>query len=191
MPFTLPLGSQAPDFSLPGTDGKTYSLKDFVNAKGIVIFFTCNHCPYVVGSDEVTKSTALKFKEIPFIAINSNSVEIVPLDSFEHMKERMEKHQFPWIYLYDETQEVAKKYGALRTPHFYLFDDQRKLIYCGRAIDTPRDATKMSENNLENALNQYLLGKAISVPLTNPIGCSLKWKGHDRHWMPPGACDLV
>lgn len=191
MPFTLPIGSQAPDFLLPATDGKSYSLKNFTSYQGIVIFFTCNHCPYVIGSDDITKTTALKFKEIPFIAINSNSVETVPLDSFEHMKQRMEKHRFPWVYLYDETQEVAKKYGALKTPHFYLFDDQRKLIYCGRAIDSPRDPTKMTENNLENALTQYLAGKAISVPLTNPIGCTVKWKGHDKHWMPPEACDLV
>ncbi len=193
MPFTLELGSSAPDFSLPSTDGKEYSLKSFEKAKVLVIFFTCNHCPYVTGSDEVTRKTAEAFrsKGVEFVAINSNSKETYPEDSFEHMVERMKSHNFPWIYLYDESQEVAKAYGALRTPHFYVFDTDRKLIYCGRGIDTPRDSSKMSINDLENALNEYLAGKALSKPLTNPIGCNVKWKNQDKHWMPPDACDLV
>lgn len=192
-PFTLPLGSKAPDFSLKGVDGNRYSLKNFEQAKALVIFFTCNHCPYVIGSDEVTRMTCEKFKPkgVEFIAINSNSSELYPEDSFEGMVKRMNVHHFPWIYLHDDTQEVARKYGALRTPHFYVFNHKRELIYCGRGIDSPRDASKMTINNLELALSEYLAGKPISIPLTNPIGCTTKWKGKDSHWMPAEACDLV
>ncbi len=193
MPFTLPLKSKAVDFSLPATDGKKYSLKDFQKAPVLVIFFTCNHCPYVINSDEGTRRTAEKFKGkgVQFVAINSNSKETYPEDSFEHMMERMEKHHFPWVYLYDESQEVAKKYGALRTPHFFVFDEKRELIYCGRGVDSPRHPEKIKVKDLENALEEHLAGKLISVPLTNPIGCNVKWKGKDAHWMPDDACDLV
>lgn len=193
MPFTLPLGAKAVDFCLAGTDGKVYTLNSFSKAPALVIFFTCNHCPYVTGSDEVTRNTALKFinQEVQFIGINSNSEKTYAEDSFNHMVERMKRHTFPWTYLYDETQDVAKSYGALRTPHFYLFDKDRRLIYSGRGVDTPRDTTKMSVNDLERALDEYLAGKAISIPLTNPIGCNVKWKDKDAHWMPPEACDLA
>jgi len=193
MAFTLQLGDSAVDFSLPATDGRTYSLKDFADAKGLVIFFTCNHCPYVIGSDEVTRQTALKYAPhgIRFVAINSNSANTVPEDSFENMVKRMEEHKFPWVYLRDETQEVALAYGALRTPHFFVFDENRKLVYTGRGVDNPRDTSKMTVNDLDNALAELVAGKPISVPLTNPIGCNVKWEGKDAHWMPPEACDLV
>lgn len=193
MPFTLPLGAKAPDFRLPATDGKTYSLADFADAKALVIFFTCNHCPYVLGSDEVTRQTALKFipRGVKFVGINSNSANTYPEDSFENMVKRMEEHKFPWVYLRDESQEVALAYGALRTPHFYVFDEERKLVYTGRGVDSPRDTSKMTVNDLENALEDLLAGRPIRVPLTNPIGCNIKWEGKDPHWMPPEACDLV
>lgn len=191
--FTLQLGETAPNFNLKATDGKEYSLKDFDFADTLVIFFTCNHCPYVIGSDEVTRKTAEKFKPkgVAFVGINSNSEQTVPDDSFEQMVKRMNEHHFPWIYLRDPSQEVAKEYGALRTPHFYVFDKQRKLIYTGRAIDHPRDSSKMTVNDLDRALDEHLAGKKVSVPLTNPIGCNVKWAGKDRHWMPEDACDLV
>jgi peroxiredoxin len=193
MPFTLPLGSKAIDFSLEGTDRKFYSLKDFAKAKTLVIFFTCNHCPYVIGSDEVTRKTVERFKKdgVVFVAINSNSPNTYPEDSFDHMIVRMKEHHFPWHYLYDATQDVAKRYGALRTPHFYVFDSDRKLIYCGRAVDSPRNASKITKNDLEQALEEHIQGKKISNPLTNPIGCNVKWEGHDAHWMPDEACDLI
>lgn len=178
-PFTLPLGSKAIEFTLPATDGKTYSLHDFNKSPILVIFFTCNHCPYVIGSDEVTRKTAEKFQNegVVFVAINSNSANTYPADSFDHMVERMKKEHFPWVYLYDQSQEVALKYGALRTPHFYVFDQQRKLVYTGRGVDSPRDTSKMTENNLEQALQELIQGKPISKPLTNPIGCNVKWEG--------------
>lgn len=193
MPFTLPLRAQAIDFSLPATDGKYYSLHGFEKARALVLFFTCNHCPYVIGSDEVTRKTAARFakESVQFVGINSNAKETYPEDSFEHMVARMEKEKFPWVYLYDESQEVARAYGALRTPHFYLFDQDRKLIYCGRGVDSPRNSEKITVNDLERALEEYLSGKPISVPLTNPIGCNVKWRGKEKHWMPDEACDLV
>lgn len=193
VPFTLPIGAKAPDFSLLGTDGKTYSLKDFRDHDTLVIFFTCNHCPYVYGSDEVTRKTAERFQSqhVAFIGINSNSVNTVPADSFEMMVERMKTHHFPWHYLHDPTQEIALKYGALRTPHFFVFNQDRHLIYTGRGVDNPRDTSKMTVNDLERTLEEHLSKKTISVPQTNPIGCNIKWEGKERHWMPPEACDLV
>lgn len=193
MPFTLSLGAEAPDFNLPATDGKRYSLKDFANYQALVIFFTCNHCPYVIGSDELTRKTAQKFKDkgVMFVAINSNSANTIPEDDFEHMVQRMEKEQFPWVYLHDETQEVARRYGALRTPHFFVFNKDRHLIYTGRGVDSPRDLTKMTVNDLDNALEDLLAGRPPRTPITNPIGCNIKWEGKDKHWMPDEACDLV
>lgn len=193
MPFTLPLGSTAPDFFLKATDGKTYALSDFSDARVLVVFFTCNHCPYVINSDEGTRLIAEKYEKsgVRFVGINSNSIHTVPEDSFEKMVERMSELRFPWVYLHDPSQDVAKSYGALRTPHFYVFDQDRKLVYSGRAVDHPRDPSKITANDLDNALRQHLNGELIATPLTNPIGCNVKWEGKDRHWMPPEACDLI
>jgi peroxiredoxin len=192
MSFTLQIGEKAPDFELPATDGKIYRLSDF-DDETLVVFFTCNHCPFVVGSDEVTRKTVERFapKRVRFVGINSNSTNTVPADSFEDMVERMEEHGFPWLYLRDESQEVALAYGAMRTPHFYVFDKERKLVYTGRGVDNPREASKATVNDLERALGEHTSGKPVSVPLTNPIGCNVKWEGKDAHWMPPEACDLV
>jgi peroxiredoxin len=178
---------------LPATDGKTYRLADFDDAPVLVIFFTCNHCPYVKGSDEVTRQTALRFMPygVRFVAINSNSPNTYPEDSFENMVKRMEEHKFPWVYLHDRTQQVALAYGALRTPHFYVFDKDRRLIYTGRGVDNPREGHKSTVNDLANALEDHLAGRPVRVPITNPIGCNVKWEGRDPHWMPPEACDLV
>jgi peroxiredoxin len=193
MAFTLPIGSSAPDFSLRATDGKIYSLKDFADAKILVVFFTCNHCPYVTGSDEVTRQTAKKFepKGVKFVGINSNSPNTYPEDSFDNMVKRMKEHEFPWTYLYDDTQDIARAYGVLRTPHFFVFDEKRKLVYTGRGVDNPRETGKMTVNDLDNALTEITAGKKVTAPKTNPIGCNVKWDGKDAHWMPPDACDLV
>jgi peroxiredoxin len=193
MSFTLQPGQKAIDFKLPSTDGKEYSLSDFDRFKYLVIFFTCNHCPYVIGSDENTRLTAEKYSKlgVGFAGINSNSENTYPEDSFPNMVDRMKKNKFPWVYLYDKPQKVAKAYGALRTPHFYVFDENRKLVYTGRGVDNPRDTSKMTVNNLDLALGELTTGKPISVPVTNPIGCNIKWEGMDAHWMPPDACDLV
>lgn len=193
MGFTLELGERAPDFNLPATDGRDYTLDDFKEDRFLVIFFTCNHCPYVLGSDENTSALAQKFAslDVQFVAINSNSAETVPEDDMAHMKARMEARQFPWRYLRDETQEVAKAYGALRTPHFFVFNDKRTLVYTGRALDNPKDPGSSACHDLENALTDLVAGKPLRVPVTNPVGCNIKWRGQDAHWMPPEACDLV
>ena len=193
MSFTLPIGASAPNFELPATDGRNYQLSDFSESSFLVVFFTCNHCPYVTGSDEVTRKTAEQFKDkgVAFVGINSNSANTYPEDDFPHMVARMEAFQFPWTYLRDESQDVARVYGGLRTPHFFVFDSDRKLIYTGRGIDTPRNGEAATINDLERALEEATSGQPISVPMTNPIGCNVKWDGKDAHWMPADACDLV
>lgn len=193
MSFTLDIGDMAIDFSLKATDGKIYSLNDFRDSQFLVIFFTCNHCPYVIGSDEVTRVTAEKFagRGVAFVGINANSRKTYDEDDFPHMVKRMEEHKFPWVYLRDETQDIAFAYGALRTPHFYVFDKERKLIYTGRAVDNPKDTSKMTVNDLDKVLEEAVSGKKHSLEMTNPIGCNVKWDGRDAHWMPPEACDLI
>lgn len=193
MAFTLATGDNAPDFKLPATDGKTYGLEDFAGSRVLVVFFTCNHCPYVLGSDEVTRESAMKYapQGVTFVGINSNSPHTYAEDSFENMIVRMKEQRFPWLYLYDATQDVARAYGALRTPHFFVFDKDRTLIYTGRGVDNPRDTGLMTVNDLDRALDECLAGKEISTPVTNPIGCNVKWEGKDAHWMPADACDLV
>ncbi|HSV74728.1 MAG TPA: thioredoxin family protein [Chthonomonadales bacterium] len=193
MAFTLGIGQKAPPFSLPATDGETYSLGDFGDADVLVVFFTCNHCPYVLGSEETTRQTAERFlpRGVRFVAINSNAEETYPEDRFERMVERMEEKGFPWVYLHDHAQDVAMEYGALRTPHFFVLDRTRHLIYTGREMDNPIEPEKASGNDLVRALEEHLDGKRVSVPLTNPVGCNVKWRGKDAHWMPPDACDLV
>lgn len=192
MSFTLEIGETAPGFKLPATDGNSYSLSDFDN-EFLVIFFTCNHCPYVIGSDEITRAAALRFADrgVKFVGINSNSAGTYEEDDFAHMVERMKEEKFPWLYLYDESQEVAMAYGALRTPHFYVFNRERKLLYTGRGVDQPKDAGRITVNDLERVLDEVLAGLEVSVPVTNPIGCNVKWAGKDKHWMPAEACDLI
>ncbi len=107
------------------------------------------------------------------------------------MVKRMKENNFPWVYLYDSTQKVAESYGALRTPHFYVFNENRELVYTGRGLDNPRDTSKATVNDLDRVLEELTSGKPISIPLTNPIGCNVKWEGKDAHWMPADACDLV
>ncbi|MFO8059142.1 MAG: thioredoxin family protein, partial [Bacillota bacterium] len=179
MGFTLSIGEKAPDFDLPATDGKNYSLEDFAEARGLVVFFTCNHCPYVINSDEYTRAVAERFQGegVAFVGINSNSANTYEEDSFENMVRRMKSEQFPWVYLHDESQDVARAYGALRTPHFFLFDQQRQLIYTGRALNNPGKPEESTANDFENALTEFVNGEPISKPLTNPLGCNVKWEG--------------
>lgn len=193
MSFTLQIGKKAPDFRLKGTDGILYTLTDFNKHKFLVVFFTCNHCPYVLGSDEITSQTALKYqsKGVGFVAINSNSANTYREDDFDHMVKRMEQYKFPWVYLHDETQEIARKYGALRTPHFFVFNEYRQLVYTGRGLDNPKFSSMSKVNDLDRVLDELTGGREISIKMTNPVGCNIKWEGMDKHWMPEEAKDLV
>ena len=183
----------APDFSLPSTDGKMYSLEDFADAEFLVVFFTCNHCPYVIGSDEVTRQTADKFKErgVQFVAINSNSKNTYAEDDFPHMVERMKEHQFPWIYLHDESQEVAQTYGALRTPHFYVFRPRPQAGLHRPGRGQPARCLENHGQRPGPGAGGADHREAGQRAADQSIGCNVKWEGKDVHWMPPEACDLV
>jgi len=193
MAFTLQIGDPAPDFNLPGVDGKSYSLAEFADAKLLIVVFSCNHCPYVVGSEDRMKQLYADYapKGVAMIAINSNETENHPTDSFDHMVKRAKRKGFDFPYVRDESQDVAKSYGALRTPHFYVFDAGRRLRYTGRMDDNPREPGKQTTRELLDALDALLAGEDPPAPVTNPIGCNVKWKGQPEHWMPAEACDLV
>jgi peroxiredoxin len=193
MAFTIQIGQSAPDFNLPGVDGKRYSLANFKDAKALVVVFSCNHCPYVVGNEDrmIAFQRDYARKGVAMIAINSNETEGHPGDSFDHMVERAKAKGFAFPYVRDDSQDVARAYGGLRTPHFYVFDAQRKLRYTGRMDDNPRNPGKETTHELRDAVDAVLAGRKPAVELTNPIGCNVKWKGQERHWMPPEACDLV
>jgi len=193
MAFTLQIDEPAPDFDLPGVDGNDYSLVKFADAKILIVVFSCNHCSYVVGSEDrmVRLYSDYGPKGVAMIAINSNETENHPTDSFEHMVKRARDKGFAFPYVRDESQDVALAYGALRTPHYFVFDGERLLRYTGRMDDNPRQPGQQTTHELRDALDALLEGKDPPEPATNPIGCNVKWKGRDAHWMPPEACDLV
>jgi len=193
MAFTLDIGEPAPDFSLPGIDGRTYSLENFSEAKLLIVAFLCNHCPYVVGSEQRINDLFAHYnpRGVAMVAINSNATENHPDDDFEHMKTKARQAGYKFPYLRDESQQVAKAYGALRTPHFFVFDADRRLRYTGRMDDNPREPGEETTHELRDALDAVLAGKEPPVAKTNPIGCNVKWKDRPEHWMPPEACDLV
>ena len=193
MAFTLQLGQPAPGFSLPGVDGKAHALDDFADAKLLIVVFSCNHCPFVVGSEDRMNELLADYgpRGVAMVAINSNEEENHPTDSMEHMIERASDKGFQFPYLRDQSQAVALAYGALRTPHFYLFDEQRLLRYTGRMDDNPMNPGEETTHELRDALDDLLAGREVAAPLTNPIGCNVKWLNQDAHWMPADACDLV
>ena len=189
----LALGTSAPDFNLPDTQGNMVSLDDFAEAPALLVISMCNHCPFVkhILSTIVGLVKEYQAKGVAVVGINSNDVVNYPDDSPEMMAKVAKKEGFTFPYLYDETQEIARTYGALRTPHFFVFNKEHRLVYTGRGVDNPRDTSKMTVNDLDRVLTEHLAGKPVSVPLTNPIGCNVKWEGKDQHWMPADACDLV
>lgn len=193
MAFTLEIGKSAPTFELPGTDGKMHRLAEFANSPLWVVCFTCNHCPYVVGNEAREKAFVEKYRGrgLAYVAINANETKDHPTDGFEHMQRRAAALEFTWPYLRDQTQAVAKAYGAIKTPHFFLFDAGRVLRYVGRMDNSPRDPALAKSHELADAVEDLLSGRPVQVATTEPIGCTVKWWGKDGHFMPHDVCDLV
>ena len=174
-------GSIAPDFELPNANGNsgggTLSLQDVMGGKGAVVFFTCNHCPYVVGSEPRIENAAevARKNRIGFVGINSNDPVKYESDSWDNMVKRANRGM-TYAYLHDASQEVALSYGAERTPEFYLLNSDSVVVYRGRLDDSPRDPSHAKTSELEDAMEELASGATVSVERTESIGCSVKWK---------------
>lgn len=171
------LGDVCHDFTLPATDGKTYSLKDFTNGHPLVILFICNHCPYVQAIEDrlIQLGQDLKAKNIPMVAISSNDAITHPEDSFANMQKRASEKNYSFIYLYDETQNVAKKFGAVCTPDYFVYDKNLKLAYRGRLDDSWKDPSKVTKRELYEAVLLLEKDSTVSLEQTPSMGCSIKW----------------
>lgn len=175
----LALGSVAPDWTLPATDGREYTLSRDCGAHGTVVFFTCNHCPYVKAYDERINALAKEFtpKGVRFFGINANDAATYPDDSFAKMQEKTRTQQLAYTYLRDETQQAALDYGAGCTPEFFCFDAQRKLVYTGRLDDNMEAPAQVRQRYLRDALTAVVAGNLPATQQSHAIGCSVKWKG--------------
>ena len=175
---TLKIGSSAPEFNLPGIDGKDYSLDFFKDEQALIVIFSCNHCPYVQAYEGRIKQIQNDYgqKGVAVIAINSNEDRGYPEDSFENMKKRAIEQKFNSLYLRDEDQSVARDYDATHTPEIFLFDKERKLAFHGKIDDNWQEPAKVRNHYLQNALDELLAGEEVSVPETFTIGCTIKWK---------------
>jgi peroxiredoxin len=183
---TLELGSPAPDFRLPGVDGKTYSLSDFKDAEVLVIVFTCNHCPTAQAYEDRIKKLAADYRDrkVALIAISPNDSQAVRLDElgysdlgdgFDDMKIRARQQAFNFPYLYDgETQKASRSYGPLATPHVFVFDRERKLRFVGR-IDNSEKPSQATSRDTRDAIDAVLAGRPVPVERTRVFGCSIKW----------------
>jgi len=175
----LPLGTKAPDFSLVNVDGRTVSLQDFADAPAYLIIFMCNHCPYVKHvADELAKlGSEYQQKGVAVIGINSNDVAAHPADSPEQMVHEVEARGYTFPYLYDATQRVALAYKAACTPDFYVFDNQRKLVYRGQMDGSrPNSTTPVTGRDLRAALDAVLAGNNVAIEQKPSIGCNIKWQ---------------
>jgi peroxiredoxin len=175
----LPLGTKAPDFSLPNVDGQSVSLRDFAGAKALLVVFMCNHCPYVIHvAPELAKLAAeYQAKGMAVVGINANDAATHPADSPEQMVHEVDQRGYTFPYLYDETQEVAKAYHAACTPDFYVFDKDQKLVYRGQMDSSrPNSGVPLSGKDLRGALNAVLAGKPVPSDQKPSIGCNIKWK---------------
>ncbi len=170
-------GNPAPDFSLPGVDGKTWSLSSLADKKILVVLFTCNHCPYVQGWEgrmmEIQKDYGPQ--GVQLVGINANETSKYPEDSFDKMVVRAKELRFNFIYLRDESQAVARAYDAACTPEVFVFDQERRLRYHGRIDDNYQDPKAVQSPDLRNALDDLLAGKSVRTPETPAMGCSIKW----------------
>ena len=186
-PKPLEIGAAAPDFTLPGVDGKDHSLADFKDARVLVVLFTCNHCPTAQAYEQRVKKVHADYKDkgVALVAISPNDPLAVRLDelgytdlgdSLEEMKVRAKDQGFEFPYLYDgETQKTSRAYGALATPHVFIFDQGRKLRYVGRIDDSETKPDKVKSHDARNAIDALLAGKPVPVAKTNVFGCSTKW----------------
>ena len=176
----LPPGSSAPEFSLPDTvSGKEVSLQDFKGAKGVLLFFICNHCPYVklIQAELAAIGREYMPKGIAMAAISANDISTHPDDGPETMKKEAERLGYPFPYLYDESQEVAKAYQAACTPDIFLFDGSRKLVYHGQLDEArPNKKIPVTGADLRQALDALLAGQAVSPEQKASVGCNIKWK---------------
>lgn len=175
----MELGSKAPDFKLPDTvSGKTLSLSDLQSDVATVVVFICNHCPFVHHVNTKLVDVANKYQEkgVQFIAISSNDVTSHPQDAPEFMTEVAKKEAYPFPYLYDKTQEVAKAYKAECTPDFFVFDANMSCAYRGRFDETRPNLGQATGKDLTNALDQLIAGEKVAVPQHPSMGCNIKWK---------------
>lgn len=175
--FKMKIGDSAIEFDLPGVDGKTYMLRYFHNREIIVVVFTCNHCPYAQAYENRLIALANEFsKKAAFVAISSNDAAKYPQDSFENMKIRAKEKGFPYPYLYDESQETARAYGALVTPHIFVFDKSGRLAYQGGVDDNWENPAAVTKSYLADALGELAAGRNVTKKTAPVIGCSIKWK---------------
>ncbi len=175
---TLSISSKLPEFNLKGTDGKLYSAGSFPTANALVIIFSCNHCPYVQAYEGRMIDIQNKYKKkgVHLMAINSNDDVTYPDDSFENMKKRASDRNFNFPYLRDSDQSIAKAFDATHTPEIFVFNKNYKLVYHGKIDDNWQEPDKAVNHYLEDALDELLESKEISVPETYSIGCTIKWK---------------
>ncbi len=181
LPDGVKVGDKAPDFVLENVDGKKAALASFEKAKGVILIFTCNHCPYSKMYEDriIALHKAYASKGWPVVAINPNDPAIEPEDSFEKMKERAKEKEFPFPYLFDATQRTAKAYGARRTPHVFLLKNGKAgftVEYIGAIDDNARDAKAVETKFVEKAIDAMIDGKAPEVTTTKAIGCTIKWR---------------
>jgi peroxiredoxin len=175
----LPLGTEAPDFSLVNIDGRTVSLTDLSGAPALLVIFMCNHCPFVKHLADALAQFSAEYmeKRVAVVGINSNDVANYPADSPEQMVREAEERGYPFPYLYDEAQEVAKAYRAACTPDFFLFDKNRRLVYRGQYDDSrPDNGKPITGADLRAAIDAVLAGRKPSEDQRPSIGCNIKWK---------------
>lgn len=171
-------GDKAADFKLKSVDGKMYSMADFKNAKGFIVVFTCNSCPYAVMYEDRVNELSKKYSPKGYIllAINPNDPTVKPEDSYDQMKVRAKEKGFSFPYLFDEGQEIYPQYGATKTPHVFLLDKNRVVKYIGAVDDSADDASMVKEKYLENAIAALETGSEPNPSTTKAIGCSIKVK---------------
>ncbi|MCS7018739.1 MAG: thioredoxin family protein [Cytophagales bacterium] len=174
-------GDEAPDFELKNVDGQLVSLADYKQAKGFIIVFTCNHCPFAKLYEDRIIALHNKYapKGFPVVAINPNDATKQPEDSFEMMIQRAQEKSFPYVYLQDATQEIARTYGAARTPHVWILqkqDNKLKVAYVGGIDNSPEDPANATEKYVERAIEELLAGRVVSKNTTKAIGCTIKWR---------------